>query len=68
MWMRESYIRVEIKFIPTSVDEKAMFGDKLTFLPTIVKEKSYVCSQNEIFTPDKVVPFIRYLSLGVMKP
>ncbi len=28
------------------MDEKAMFRDKLTFLPTITEEKSYVLGRN----------------------
>ncbi len=46
--MRESYVQAEIEFLPTSVDEKAMFGDKLKFLPTSAEEKSLFWAENEI--------------------
>ncbi len=51
VWMRERYVLVEIKFLPTTVDVKAIFGDKLTFLPTIVKEKSYMFSAESEILP-----------------
>ncbi len=34
-WRKGVYVWVEIKFLPTSVDGKVMFGDKFTFIRDI---------------------------------
>ena len=48
--MRDSFFWVDIEFLPTSVDEKAMFGDKLTFRPIIVAEKTMFWAESEILS------------------
>ena len=46
--------------------KKATFGAEIKFLPPSVQEKKYGWDQNEVPTPAKIVPFIRYLTLEVM--
>ncbi len=53
-------------FYPLVWRKRPCFEQKVIFYPLVWMKKNYVCSQNEIFTPAKIVPFIRYLSLGVM--